>query len=1281
MAVQVIEQGSEFVVNASAPGNHNQPVITTLADGRFVVAWFSDQSSQEIKARILNADGTSASGEFVVNSNLNPGVFPSVTALANGKFVVSWYDGYEVHGRVIDPDAVNDGEGFQINEVNEGTQLFPQVAGLSDGKFVATWWEIFSDSISARIFNADGSAYGPDISVSQITQTENTEQTGAKVAALADGRFVVTWSRTDAAGELDVWMKVFNADGTAAGGEQIAHANTSSIQLQSSVASFDDGRFVITFRTDSSISARIFDANGNGFTGDINVSTTTGINFEPMVVTLANGGFMVAWTSDAYDPENPGYDVRAQLFDSSGRANGAEFVVNTTSVGWNNTPSLTALQDGNVALTWQARIGNSSDYEIKAIIINPADFDNVAPVITSDGGGDQATVTVTENSLAVTTVVSTDPENQGVSHAITGGVDADFFVINKGTGALTFVGGPDFESPQDADNDNTYEVSVSVYDNLGASDEQQISVIVLNENEAPQNLMVSGGVVDENSAPGTVVATLSVEDPDVGDTVTYTLQSNPGDLFEIVGDELRVLGALNYELGSGYTVDVLATDANGLTATQVVDILVVDQADVPTDIVVSGGNVLENSGGGTRVAFLTVTDEDANDAHTFEMVDPSGLFEMFNFVIAGTNTHVADIRVAAGAVIDYETQTSHVVSVTVTNSSGLSFTKDVTINVEDVAPIITGNNAANTLNGSDENELIYGLGGNDVLRGFGNTDQLFGGSGNDTLDGGAGADQLRGGTNDDTYILTNLDDVADLVIENLNEGTDTVQSWSDYTLTANVENLTLTGVENVGGTGNGLANVINGNNGNNLLDGQGGADTMRGASGDDIYLVDSAADIVTEQAGSGTDEIRTALAAYTIAAQVENLLYTGSGSFTATGNTLANTISGGALADTLNGGAGNDVLHGLDGSDTLNGGTGTDVMNGGIGNDTYLVDNVSDLAVESAGQDTDTVQSSVNAYSLGANVENLVLTGTVVSGIGNDLDNTITGNGSANTLTGGVGTDTLIGGTGNDTYNADAFDIIVEAAAAGTDSVNTNEGVFALSANLENLTYGGSSNFSGSGNTLANIITGGAGNDFLYGNGGNDTLNGGEGHDYLDGGIGSDTLRGGGGNDAYIVDAAGDTITENNGAGLDHVFSSVNFTLGANFESLTLTATATSGTGNGLDNTLVGTGSANTLSGGAGIDQIYGMGGNDSLTGGSGRDQFMFMSGFGLDTITDFIATGTNNDQLGFIDLFNNYATARANMAQVGGNVVVTLDAANKITLTGVNLANIDPSDFLFLSP
>ncbi|WP_044870706.1 peroxidase family protein [Pseudomonas sp. LFM046] len=420
-----------------------------------------------------------------------------------------------------------------------------------------------------------------------------------------------------------------------------------------------------------------------------------------------------------------------------------------------------------------------------------------------------------------------------------------------------------------------------------------------------------------------------------------------------------------------------------------------------------------------------------------------------------------------------------------------------------VGDLFNGGPGVDNFLGTAGDDIANGGAGSDILNGLAGNDILNGDGGNDTLIGGAGNDVMTGGAGNDTY---DVREAGDVVVELAGGGTDTVRtSLGSYTLGANVENLLYDGTGNFVGTGNALANLLVGGVGDDVLMGKGGADTMRGGAGNDTYEVTEAGDVVVESGGAGTDTVWTSLASYTLGANLENLSYGGTGNFTGTGNALANHMSGGV---------GNDVLMGKGGADT---------MSGGAGNDTYEVTDAGDVVVESAGAGTDTVWTSLANYTLGANLENLNYGGTGnFTGTGNALDNQMGGGKGNDVLMGKGGADTMRGGAGNDTYEVtDAGDVVVELAGAGTDTVWTSLASYTLGANLENLNYGGSGNFNGTGNGLANTLTGGVGNDTLNGGAGNDTLNGGAGNDHLEGGAGNDVMNGGLGNDVFRFAAAG----------------------------------------------------------------------------------------------------------------------------------------------------------------
>ncbi|PIQ55215.1 MAG: hypothetical protein COW02_03565, partial [Comamonadaceae bacterium CG12_big_fil_rev_8_21_14_0_65_59_15] len=346
-----------------------------------------------------------------------------------------------------------------------------------------------------------------------------------------------------------------------------------------------------------------------------------------------------------------------------------------------------------------------------------------------------------------------------------------------------------------------------------------------------------------------------------------------------------------------------------------------------------------------------------------------------------------------------------------------------------------------------------------------------------------------------------------------------------YTLTDNVENLTLTGSADINGTGNVLDNVLIGNSENNILtglagndylDGGLGADRMMGGTGNDTYVVDNAGDIVIEYSNKESDKkkssesednsrklpedwtvggIDTVLAgiSYTLGANVENLMLTGSLDLYGYGNELGNVLTGNS---------GNNILMGMAGNDNLDGGLGADTMVGGSGDDTYIVDNAGDLVIEYGKEKSDksqrsgsgdmlpdassggidTVLSSVN-YTLGDNVENLVMTGGVsINGFGNKLDNIIVGNDGSDLLQGFAGDDTLQGNASND------------------------------------------------------VLLGGSGNDILLDNGGNNLLDGGYGDDSLTGNAGNELFVGGEGNDVIRTGNGADIIVFNRGDGNDTVY-------------------------------------------------------------------------------------------------------------------------------------------------
>jgi len=406
--------------------------------------------------------------------------------------------------------------------------------------------------------------------------------------------------------------------------------------------------------------------------------------------------------------------------------------------------------------------------------------------------------------------------------------------------------------------------------------------------------------------------------------------------------------------------------------------------------------------------------------------------------------------------------------------------------------LLNGSATNDTLTGTDGAEDIRGLGGNDVLHGGGGNDLIDGGEGVDiasyagangsvtvdlnlssaqdtgaagvdtlvaieglrgseysdvligtagdnSLDGGAGADRLYGGAGNDTY---QVDRLEDLVFEFAGGGIDTVRASGNYYLFDHIENLTMIDGGGRFGVGNALDNLIVGNGHNNLLLGGAGDDRIEALHGDDVVHGEDGNDIIrggygidTIIGGTGHDQLEGNSGA--------DALYGGDGDdilYADSTPVQGDTIGSGLhihyppefVTDILNGGDGNDTLY-------VNSGLGDyDLMDGGSGDDSYYVDTPDDLTFEAANGGTDTVYATINGagYYLYANVENLVLGGDTPFGVGNELNNRITGSASSNWLLGGAGNDVLNGRGGNDVlFGESGADIFVFERGTGGDVV------------------------------------------------------------------------------------------------------------------------------------------------------------------------------------------------------------------------------------------------------
>jgi Tol biopolymer transport system component len=1056
IAVTVIDQNeaptfSTVNIIRVSTGAYGTPSIS--GDGRYV-AFASDASN------LVPDDTNNAPDVFV--RDLQTGAITRVSTDVSGG---------QGNGVSYGPHISADGRYVAFN--SDASNLVPGYIGLfvrdlqtgaitwianglepsfsADGRYVA-----FASSVSNLVPDDTNFTYdvfvrdlqtGATTSISTDANGKpgNQGSGGGGVSISADGRYVAFASDAsnlvpdDTNGTGDVFVRDMQTGAvrlvsTDANGHQGDH-----FSVNPSISA--DGRYVVFYTQSSNLVPGDTNNAHDVFVQDMQTGAITRVstdvnggqgNSASYAPSISADGRYVAFTSDA-----------SNLVPGDTNGNGDMFVRD--------------LQTG--AITRISTDVNGNHGAISADGHHVAFFSNAVPnpdVFVASIG----VVSISENSTAVTTVAATDPDaGQTLSYTISGGADASKFTIGSSTGAVSFISAPNFELPTDAGANNIYDVTVQVSDGHGGVDTQAIAVAVQN--------MVG---VTINGTPG----------DDVIDG-THTVAGQPFP----TNEEDTLNGGIGADAMSG-------GDGN--------DVYFIDNV---SDVVV------ENPNQGNDTAYASVGYVLAANVE--------------NLVLQGSATYGYGNGLAN---FIYGTSADNLLEGLAGADTMFGGDGNDTYSVDNIGDVLVEN--SNEGNDSVFASANYRLPANvENLRlflfatqGYGNdlANYIYGNDGADLLNGGAGADTMVGGNGGDTYFV---DNAGDVVVENADEGTDTVFSTAHLRLTENVENLVLQGSADLQGYGNSRNNLLCGNSGNNILNGDAGADAMFGGAGNDAYFVDYAGDVVVENANEGTDTVFST-AHLRLFENVEYLVLQGSANLQGYGNGLSNGI------------------YGNSGSNILDGGAGADVMVGGAGNDAYFVDYAGDVVVENANEGTDTVFSTAH-LRLTENVENLVLQGSAdLQGYGNSLNNLLYGNSGNNILNGDAGADAMFGGAGNDAYFVDyAGDVVVENANEGTDTVFSTTHL-RLTENVENLVLQGSADLQGYGNSLSNKI---------YGNAGNNVING---------GAGADMLTGGPGNDAFVFDvgqAAGDTIMDfaGNGGGPGDWLLFIGYGPGATFTNIDTT--------------------------------------------------------------------------------------------------------------------------------
>jgi predicted RNA-binding protein with TRAM domain len=327
-------------------------VVTWSSEGQ-------DGSESGIYAQRYRVGGGRDGGEFQVNTTTaGRQLFPSVASLTDGGFVVTWFsfgqddEGYsrDICGQRYDAAGARVGSEFQVNTmtaVHQGNS----VAGLSNGGFVVTWdtfdvgpvWRAYG-----QLYGADGGKVGAEF---QIAAPSGRLPAAVSVASLSNGGFVTTWE-SDRPGSRysSIYGQRYSAAGAKVGAEFRANSRYSKDARGAVAAGLSNGGFVVIWSFWRSVFAQRY--SPEGLREGENFEVNTGRNAaRSSAARLADGGFIVIWDS-ARDQLGSGFDVYGQRFSATGARIDGEFEVNTTRLGLQGDPAVAALRNGGFVVTW-----------------------------------------------------------------------------------------------------------------------------------------------------------------------------------------------------------------------------------------------------------------------------------------------------------------------------------------------------------------------------------------------------------------------------------------------------------------------------------------------------------------------------------------------------------------------------------------------------------------------------------------------------------------------------------------------------------------------------------------------------------------------------------------------------------------------------------------------------------------------------------------------------------------------------------------------------------------
>ena len=683
--------GGRFAINSSTG-------VITVANSSLLN--YEAATSHSVTVRVTDSGGLTYDETFTINlTNVNE--TPTDLALSSNTVAENAANGTTV-GTVsgTDPDS-GDTKTYSFTDSAGGRFAINSSTGQITvaNSSLLNYEAATSHSVTVRVTDAGGLTYDETftINLTNVNETPTDLALSSNTVAenAANGTTVGTVSGTDPdSGDTKTYSFT-----DSAGGRFAINSSTGQITVaDSSLLNYEAA-------TTHSVTVRVTDAGGLTYdeTFTINLTnvnetpTDLALSSNTVVENAANG--TVVGTVSGTDPDSG--DTKAYSFTDSA---GGRFAINSS------TGQIT-VADGSLL-----------DYE--------AATSHSVTVRVTDAGGltydETFTINLTNVNEAPTGADATVTINEDTSHTVTtanfGFSDVDAgdslsavridTIPTAGTLTLSGVtvtasqvitvaditaGNLVFTPAADANGTGYARVTFSVRDSNNTYDTapNTLTFDVTVVNDAPTDLSLSANTVAENAANGTVIGTASTTDPDASDTHTYQLTDDAGGRFAINSSTGEITVAdgslLDYEAATSHSVTVRVTDTAGLTYAETFTINLTDVNETPTDLSLSANTVAENAANGTSIGTVSGTDPDSGDTKTYSFTDSAG----GRFAI---NSSTGEITVADGTLLDYESATSHSVTVRVTDAGGLTYDETVTINLTNVNEAPTGTDATVTIN-------------------------------------------------------------------------------------------------------------------------------------------------------------------------------------------------------------------------------------------------------------------------------------------------------------------------------------------------------------------------------------------------------------------------------------------------------------------------------------------------------------------------------------------------------------------------------------------------------